>query len=77
MTQALILLIHLLTFKRRNPRFGSPRIAQIISHTFGIEINKDVVRRILETHYKPDPSSTNGCEWRITILQQNELNYQS
>jgi putative transposase len=32
-----------------NPRFGCPRIAQQISHAFGVEIDKDVVRRILDT----------------------------
>jgi hypothetical protein len=29
--------------KSRNPRFGCPRIAQIISQTFGIDIEKNVV----------------------------------
>ena len=29
--------------KSRNPRFGCPRIAYIISRTFGIEIDKNVV----------------------------------
>jgi len=32
--------------KRRNPRFGCRKIAEQISSAFGIEINKDVVRRI-------------------------------
>ena len=32
--------------KRRNPRYGYPRIAQQISKAFGIEIDKDVVRRV-------------------------------
>jgi hypothetical protein len=32
--------------KCRNPRFGCPRIAQQIAHTFGFEIDKDVVRRV-------------------------------
>ena len=36
--------------KRRNPRFGCPRIALILAKTFGIEIDKDVVRRILLRH---------------------------
>jgi hypothetical protein len=27
----------------RNPRFGCPRIARIISHTFGVDIDKNVV----------------------------------
>ncbi len=33
--------------KRRNPSWGSPRIAQQITLAFGIPMNKDVVRRIL------------------------------
>ena len=39
--------------KTRNPRFGCPRIARIISRTFGISIDKNVVRRVLATHYRP------------------------
>ena len=34
-------------FKRRNPRWGCPRIAEQISNTFGIQLDKDTVRRIL------------------------------
>jgi putative transposase len=41
----------ILEMKRRNPRFGCPRIAQQVSHAFGIEIDKDVVRRVLAKHY--------------------------
>ena len=33
--------------KARNPRFGCPRIARIISHTFGVDIDKNVVYRVL------------------------------
>ena len=40
--------------KRRNPRWGCPRIAQQISLAFGVEIDKDVVRRILTAHYRPE-----------------------
>src|SRR4030095_2897924 len=40
--------------KRRNPNWGCPRIAQQIGLAFGIEIDKDVVRRILSIHYRPD-----------------------
>jgi hypothetical protein len=32
--------------KSRNPRFGCPRIARIISHTFGVDIDKNVVYRV-------------------------------
>src|SRR5271163_3932516 len=39
--------------KRRNPRFGCRKIAEQISSAFGIEINKDIVRRILIQHYRP------------------------
>jgi hypothetical protein len=33
--------------KSRNPRFGCPRIARIIAQTFGIDIDKNVVHRVL------------------------------
>ena len=36
--------------KRRNPRFGCPKIAQHLAKTFGIDIDKDVVRRVLAAH---------------------------
>ena len=39
--------------KQRNPRWGCPRIAQQIALAFGIDINKDVVRRILAVYYHP------------------------
>jgi putative transposase len=42
--------------KRRNLRFGCRKIAEQISSAFGIETNKDVVRRILIQHYRPVPS---------------------
>ena len=51
--------------KRRNPRFGCPRIAQQINSTFGISIDKDVERRILAAHYLPDPGG--GPSW-LTFL---------
>ena len=39
--------------KRRNPLFGCPRIALIITTTFGVEVDKDVVRRVLAKHLRP------------------------
>ena len=48
--------------KSRNPRFGCPRIARIISHTFGIDIDKNVVHRVLAKHYRPAPGGT-GPSW--------------
>jgi putative transposase len=47
------------------------RIAQQISHTFGIPINKDVVRRVLAKHYSPGNSGTNGPSW-LTFLAQTK-----
>ena len=52
--------------KRCNPRFGCPRIAQQISHAFGIEIDKDVVRRVLARHYHPG-SGNGGPSWLTFI----------
>ena len=43
--------------KRRNPNWGWPRIAQQIALAFGVEIDKDVVRRILSVHYRPESDS--------------------
>ncbi len=44
--------------KRRNPRFGCRRIAQQIALLFGVEIDKDVVRRVLAKYGRP----TGGCD---------------
>jgi len=56
----------ILELKRRNPRFGCPRIAQQLAKTFGVDINKDVVRRILATHDRPSPHD-GGPSW-LTFL---------
>ena len=50
------LIAAIVQMKCRNPRFGYMRIAQQISHAFGINIDKDVVRRVLAKHYRPDGS---------------------
>jgi hypothetical protein len=55
-SEALIRII--LELKSRNPRFGSPRIARIISHTFGVDIDKNVVHRVLAKHYRPTSGGT-------------------
>ncbi len=52
--------------KRRNSRFDCPRIAQQISKAFGIEIDKDVVRRVLAKHYWPE-SGGSGPSWLTFI----------
>lgn len=52
--------------KRRNPSWGCPRIAQQIALAFAVDIDKDVVRRILRTHYRPAPD-VEGPSW-LTFL---------
>jgi len=44
--------------KSRNPRFGCPRIARIISQTFGIDIDKNVVYRVPAKHHRSAPGGT-------------------
>jgi putative transposase len=38
-------------------------VAQQIAHAFGVDIDKDVVRRVLAKHYCPDDSGSNGPSW--------------
>jgi len=52
--------------KRRNPNWGCPRIADQIALAFGVEIDKDVLRRILSVHYRPE-SNSGGPSW-LTFL---------
>jgi len=56
----------ILEMKRRNPRYGCPRIAQQINLAFGLELDKDTVRRVLAVHFKPDPNNR-GPSWLTTI----------
>jgi putative transposase len=53
-------------FKRRNPRCGCPRIAEQISHAFGIDLDKDMVRRILQKYLQPT-GTDHGPSW-LTVL---------
>jgi transposase InsO family protein len=48
--------------KSRNPRFGCPRIARIICQTFGLDIDQNIVYRVLAKHYRPAPGGT-GPSW--------------
>jgi putative transposase len=49
--------------KRRSQRSGCSRIAQQINLAF---VDKHVVRRVLATHYNPDPNN-GGPSWLTTI----------
>jgi putative transposase len=48
--------------KRRNRTWGCKRIAQQIALAFGVDIDKDVVRRILAMHFHPEAGSR-GRSW--------------
>ena|SRR5450432_1552267 len=63
------LIAAIVELKRRNPMFGCVRIAEQISHAFGVAINKDVVRRVLAQHYRPDGS---GPSWLTFIAQTKD-----
>jgi len=66
------LIATIIELKRRNPRFGCVRIAQQISHAFGADIDKDVVRRVLAKHYRPGDSGTNGPSWLTFISHMKD-----
>src|SRR5207253_9225530 len=48
--------------KRRNRTWGCKRIAQQLTLAFGVDIDKDVVRRILAIHFHPEAGS-GGPSW--------------
>src|SRR5262249_17147263 len=48
--------------KSRNPRFGCPRSAHIMSETVGVDVDKNVVHRVLAKHYRP-ASGGDGPSW--------------
>ena len=52
--------------KQRNPTWGCPRIAQQMALAFDIQIDKDIVRRILASHYRPEQGS-GGPSWLTFI----------
>jgi len=60
------LIVAVIEMKRRNPRFGCRKIAEQISRAFAVEINIDVVRRILIQHYRPVPGGE-GPSW-LTVI---------
>ncbi len=52
--------------KRRNATWGCPRIAEQVTLAFGLDIDKDMVRRILGMHFRPE-KGTSGPSW-LTFL---------
>jgi len=66
------LIAAIIELKQRNPQFGCVRIALQIAHAFGIEIDKDVVRRVLAKHYRPGDAGTTGPSWLTLIAQAKD-----
>ncbi len=54
--------------KQRNPRFGYRRIAMQISLAFGIEVDKDLIRRVLDKYHHKNPNHQ-GPSW-LTFIGQ-------
>ena len=62
----------ILEMKLRNPRFGNQRIAEQISHAFGVQIDKDVVRRVLSAHDRPGHPHHSGPSWLTFFAQAKD-----
>ena len=65
------LIATIIDMKRRNPRFGYQMIAQQLSFIFGLEIDKDVVRRVLAKHYRPNLGG-GGPSWLIFLAHARD-----
>ena len=68
--QGMEVIIAILEFKKRKPRCGCPRIAEQISATFGIEIDREIVRRVLAEYFKPT-GTDDGPSW-LSFLDHNK-----
>ncbi|MGY8994491.1 MAG: helix-turn-helix domain-containing protein, partial [Rhodospirillales bacterium] len=66
------LITAIIALRSRNPRFRCVRIAQELADAFGIEINKDVVRRVLDKHCKHNGSGSNGPSWLTFIAHTKD-----
>jgi len=53
----------IIEMKKRNPRYGYLRIAMQIQHAFGIDLDKGVVKRVLDKNYKRTTPCDEGPSW--------------
>jgi hypothetical protein len=53
----------IIEFKRRNPHLGCPKIAQQLAKSFGIQLDKDTVRRVLAKYYRRREGQDSGPSW--------------
>lgn len=61
-----------LDINANNPSYGYPRIADMINNTFGLDIEKDVVRRILAKHDRPERGAPTIPSWQAFIGQTKD-----
>jgi len=64
------LIAAIVEIKRRNPSWGCRRIAQQICLVFELEIDKDVVRRVLAKHYRTDPGSYGPPGYQYSVMRK-------
>ena len=64
----------IVAMKERNPQFDCPIIAQQMNLAFGLDLDKDVVRRILAIYYRPEQGTT-GPSWLTTLGASSVLAY--
>lgn len=78
----------IIALKKHNPRFGYLRIAMQVNIAFGLSINKDVVRRVLEKHnlnnYDPYGQSwlsflanMKDSLWSVDLFRVESINLKS
>ena len=58
--------------KLRHSRFGNQRIAEQISHAFAVQIDKDVVRKVLAKRYGSDLPGASGPSWLTFFAQAKD-----
>src|SRR5215469_8400979 len=59
--------------KQRNPSWVVHAFAQQISLAFGVDIDKDVVRRVLSAHYLPGSDLAGGPSWLTFFGQTKDI----
>src|SRR5487761_2463884 len=62
----------ILEMKLRHSRFGNQRIAEQISHAFAVQIDKDVVRKVLAKRYGSDLPGASGPSWLTFFAQAKD-----
>jgi putative transposase len=58
--------------KRRNPHLGCPKIAEQLTKRFGIQLDKDTVRRVLAKHYRRGGGEDDGPSWLSLLAQAKD-----